>query len=238
MINYSKHAIDNIVWFHQITFPEGSKTTGIDCSDYRWGQMHQYLQDIAGKSVLEVGAWDGFFSFKAEEEGARVTACDWEAWTKPKDPTTKIFNTGRDGFDTAKHFLKSKVDTLYLDPKLISKKTAGTFDVVMWIAKLYHQQDPLTMLKRIATVCRDQFLLETIVDLEIPQDRELIHFHSGDTCLGDPTIWFVPNPKAVIGMLNLCGFGKVDYHVYSVGHTRGVFLGKRTKKLEKVEEDD
>lgn len=39
------------------------------------------LPDLTGKTVLDVGAWDGFFSFTAEERGAkRVVSFDSYVW--------------------------------------------------------------------------------------------------------------------------------------------------------------
>ena len=39
------------------------------------------LPDVTGRSVLDIGAWDGKYSFLAEQEGAaRVVALDHYAW--------------------------------------------------------------------------------------------------------------------------------------------------------------
>ncbi len=40
------------------------------------------LPDLRGKSVLDVGAWDGYYSFLAERAGAsRVVALDYYTWS-------------------------------------------------------------------------------------------------------------------------------------------------------------
>jgi tRNA (mo5U34)-methyltransferase len=36
----------------------------------------QISDDLTGKTVLDVGAWDGFFTFELERRGAKVTAVD------------------------------------------------------------------------------------------------------------------------------------------------------------------
>ena len=41
----------------------------------------EILPDVSGRSVLDIGAWDGKFSFLAEKAGAsRVVALDHYAW--------------------------------------------------------------------------------------------------------------------------------------------------------------
>ena len=45
----------------------------------KWDSMG--LPDLRGKSVLDIGAWDGWFSFEAERRGAaRVVALDRYVW--------------------------------------------------------------------------------------------------------------------------------------------------------------
>jgi tRNA (mo5U34)-methyltransferase len=45
-----------------------------------WEALH--LPSLIGKSVLDVGAWDGWYSFRAESEGAaRVAALDSYVWS-------------------------------------------------------------------------------------------------------------------------------------------------------------
>jgi tRNA (mo5U34)-methyltransferase len=59
-------------WFHQIDLCQGVVTTE---RPNPWGPMH--LPPLVGKSFLDIGAWDGAYSFLAENEGAsRVVALD------------------------------------------------------------------------------------------------------------------------------------------------------------------
>src|SRR5213596_771241 len=72
--------VEKINWWHKIDFGNGVITPGIDITPekLKWIQMSQ---NLAGKSVLDIGAWDGFFSFEAERRGAsRVVATDYYAW--------------------------------------------------------------------------------------------------------------------------------------------------------------
>jgi tRNA (mo5U34)-methyltransferase len=55
-------------WFHTIDLGNGVRTPGHKDTAAEWEHLH--LPDLAGRSVLDVGAYDGFFSFEAERRGA------------------------------------------------------------------------------------------------------------------------------------------------------------------------
>ena len=72
-----------IKWFHSIPLRDGIVTPGLDNSMDKLGQVC-LPADLTGKSVLDIGAWDGFFSFQAERNGAkRVLATDHFCWSGP-----------------------------------------------------------------------------------------------------------------------------------------------------------
>ena len=61
-------------WYHTIDLGGGIVTRGVDNSPERLARLGLPVS-LAGKTVLDVGAWDGFFSFEAERRGAaRVVA--------------------------------------------------------------------------------------------------------------------------------------------------------------------
>jgi tRNA (mo5U34)-methyltransferase len=75
--------IDDVTfWFHSIDVGGGVVTPGQKSADVLRTELESLgLPPLAGKSVLDVGAWDGYFSFAAEEQGAaRVVALDHYVW--------------------------------------------------------------------------------------------------------------------------------------------------------------
>src|SRR6185436_11277205 len=69
-------------WYHSIELAPGVVTPGRKPAE-EWQQQLQALRlpDLHGKTVLDIGAYDGFFSFAAERLGAaRVTALDHYVW--------------------------------------------------------------------------------------------------------------------------------------------------------------
>jgi hypothetical protein len=65
-------------WFHSIDLGEGLLTKGDKPNFILRGRADVvFRHGVAGKTVLDIGAWDGFYSFEAERRGAaRVLATD------------------------------------------------------------------------------------------------------------------------------------------------------------------
>ena len=68
---------DALHWYHTIDLGNGVVTKGDSAQD----DGNAILPDVTGRSVLDIGAWDGKYSFLAERAGAsRVVALDHYAW--------------------------------------------------------------------------------------------------------------------------------------------------------------
>lgn len=192
-------------WYHTIDLGRGIVTPGIDDTPHRLRRAH-IPDDLSGRSVLDIGAWDGFFSFEAERRGAsRVVACDHYAWHGVGWGTGQ----GKAGFELARTALGSNVESLDLDVLDLTPERAGTFDVVFFLGVLYHLPNPLLALERVASVARDLLILETVVDM-VGIRRPAAAFYPGKELNGDPSNWWGPNPAAVVGMLQSVGFARVD----------------------------
>ena len=75
--------INKINWWHRIDLGNGITTPGRDDSPTKLVQVN-LPQSLQGLSVLDIGAWDGFFSFECERRGAkRVVALDKAVWDIP-----------------------------------------------------------------------------------------------------------------------------------------------------------
>jgi tRNA (mo5U34)-methyltransferase len=123
--------IAKVTWYHTISLGNGIVTPGIDDTPSRLSKIGLPL-DLTGKTVLDVGAWDGFFSFEAERRGAaRVLATDSYCWSGGGWGT-------KDGFDLAKRALGSNVEEREIDVLDLSPDTVGVFDIVLFLGILYH----------------------------------------------------------------------------------------------------
>ena len=196
-----KREVAAIQWWHTIDLGHGVVTPGVDPSAARLPQI-QIPLDLTNKTVLDCGAWDGFFSFEAERRGAlRVLATDSFCWGKGGWGT-------KAGFELARRTLGSRVEDLDIDPTELAPEKIGTFDLVLFLGVLYHMRHPLLALERVASVTGGQLILQTQVDL-LAVTRPAIAFYENHECNNDPTNWCGPNPAAVMAMLRTVGFRDV-----------------------------
>lgn len=193
--------VSAIRWYHTIDLGGGVVTRGVDNSPVRLARV-QLPASLQGLTVLDIGAWDGFFSFESERRGAaRVVAADHFSWHGSGWGT-------KAGFMLAREALRSRVEDIDIDVMDLTPERVGTFDVVLFLGVLYHLRHPFLALERIASVTRDRLILETVVDL-VGFRRPAMAFYPGRELNNDPTNWWGPNIPAVQGMLETLGFKHV-----------------------------
>ena len=195
-------AVASIQWYHHIDLGHGIVTPGRS-PNLRTLQRLGLPDRLDGLTVLDIGAWDGFFSFEAERRGARrVLATDWFCWGGPGWGT-------KQGFELARRTLRSRVEDREIDVDDLTPNTVGVFDLVLFLGVLYHVKDPMRALERVFTVTGRQLILETHVDL-LHIRRPACAFYPGDELDRDPTNWFGPNVSALVAMLRAVGFPRVE----------------------------
>ncbi|CAG0984198.1 tRNA U34 carboxymethyltransferase [Anaerolineae bacterium] len=197
-INELKAEVAKINWWHTIDLGQGIVTPGKGDSAM-WLKRLAFPSDLSGKTFLDIGAWDGYFSFAAEQRGARrVLALDSFVWQG---------NGGgsKAGFELARRALNSKVEDIELEVLEISPDRIGTFDVVLFSGVLYHMRHPLLALEKVCSVTSDMLILETHVDL-MSAKWPAMRFYPAGELAGDGSNWWGPNPIAVETMLEVVGF--------------------------------
>ncbi len=133
------------MWWHSIDLGQGVVTPGYQSPELLKAEwQHLQIGDLSGKSVLDIGAWDGWFSFQAERAGAeRVVALDYRD------------GEARRGFDVARAALGSSVEYVAADFMANDLAGLGEFDVVLFLGVLYHLREPILGLERVAGLTRD-----------------------------------------------------------------------------------
>jgi tRNA (mo5U34)-methyltransferase len=208
-----KNEVAKIRWYHSIDLGNGVVTPGWEKNTASRLPKLLIPDSLQGMTVLDVGAWDGFFSFEAERRGAsRVLATDSFMWERG----------GKAGFELARRALNSHVEDKTIDVLDLAPETVGVFDLVFFLGILYHLRHPLLALERIFKVTGKQLILETHVDM-IWNPRPGMIFYPGAELHRDPTNWWGPNPAAVGAMLKSVGFRTVK--LVSWSHSRFFMLG-------------
>ena len=224
---------DSFTWFHTIDLGHGVKTKGL--SDSNATITREQLPDLGGRSVLDIGTWDGYYAFFAERSGAsRVVAMDHYAWGLDWTARDRYWNEcrengtlpdhsrdttdfwrpdlpGRRGFDFAHAALASNVETVVGDFAAVDLEPLGTFDVVLYLGVLYHMKEPLTCLERLRAVTREVAVIETVaMRLRGSSGHSLLAFHSGGDLNLDFGNWYVPNIEALSNLALAAGFSRVE----------------------------
>jgi tRNA (mo5U34)-methyltransferase len=219
------------VWYHQIDLGHGVVTPG----HRGWDFDTLVLPSLEGRTVLDVGAWDGYFSFEAERRGASrvvaldhyVWALDLEGWRRHQNdqrvagglpmPAHEVPGLwqpeslpGKRGFDVAREALGSAVEPIVADFMTADLDSLGRFDFVLYLGVLYHMENPLAALRRLYEVTGERAVIETeAVHLPAGRDRAICEFFEGSSLAGDPSNWWAPNATALVAMCRSAGFSEV-----------------------------
>ena len=198
-------------WRHRIDLGNGIYTPGTHAFDYL-----RMPEDLRGKTVLDIGAWDGMYSFEAEKRGAkRVLATD--IWHAPR--INKEFwggvREGMEGFLIAREILGSKVEYKNIDVYDISPETVGEFDIVLFLATLHHLPDPFLALRKIASVTKEMLVVESQVVKTRSEDIPLMAFNYTNLPAGkEPS--FTPNLLCLKQLILAAGFKNVEISISNV----------------------
>lgn len=147
MIDYK-----NINFWHKVKLNDEQYTPGmVDIASLRGNYLFDEVS-FQDKSVLDIGCWDGYFSFEAERKGAsEVFSLD----------NTKFRWGGMDGYNFLHQHFKSKAifvegDVRNLETSLKDKK----FDIVLCYGVLYHISDPLIALRNLFKITNEYLIIE------------------------------------------------------------------------------
>ena len=233
----ARRRVDRVgFWWHSIDLGDGLVTPGVKTPQQLAHELAAVdLPDLRGKTVLDIGGWDGFFAFEAERRGAaRVAVLDHYMWSLDipaqqrywaecrergvaPEPyhETDLWHPdelpGKAGFDTAREVLGSRVEAIVADFATCDLQQVGTWDVTLFLGVLYHLPDPLGGLRRLARMTREFAVIETEA-VVVPgfEHEALWRFFPGAELNGDVSNWWAPNMAALVGAVRAAGFGRVD----------------------------
>ena len=189
-------------WFHSFAFPDGVRVDGVKPLESLQEEADLiFPAPLNGKRVLDIGAWDGFFSFQAERRGAaEVLATDHFCWSGQGWGDKR-------GFDHAHARFGSQVRSLDLDVADHRANDLGQFDTVLLLGVLYHVTDPYRTLEAAAAMSRDHLVIETVTALRhepVPAMRLFTELELDR----DPTNFWAPNILALREMCVRFGYSR------------------------------
>jgi tRNA (mo5U34)-methyltransferase len=190
-------------WWHSFELPDGTLIEGVCGLPGLKDRIGQFPipQDLHGKRVLDIGAWDGWFSFEMERRGAEVLAID--NWDNPR-------------FHEARAILNSRVEYRQLDMYDLTPDRVGYFDIVLFMGVLYHLKHPLLALERVCALTKDMAAVDSFILREMHRpgeavdQRPVMEFFETDEFGGQTDNWVAPNLACLQAFCRTAGFARVE----------------------------
>ena len=198
--------VAEIRFFHSFALSGGKNIvgTGKPLAVQQGEADYAFRHGVEGRSVLDIGAWDGFFSFEAEKRGAaRVLATDHHCWSGPGWGT-------KDGFDFVHRLIGSRVESLDIDVFDLDPKVLGTFDTVLFLGVLYHLTDPFGGLAKAAAMTHDHIVVETASDMR-DTSEPVMRYYLGAELGHDQSNFWAPNVPCLENMLRDMQFTRFEH---------------------------
>lgn len=211
-----RREVESVPWFHQIDFGKGLLSPGaIKLSKIERNNAVIFDRvNVSGKSLLDIGCWDGAYSIAAIRRGAsRVLATDHYVWHHLSD---------RKAFELARAHLAPSIEAQDIDVPDISVESVGVFDIVLFLGVFYHLRHPFEALERVAKIARECLVVESRL-LRTLTRKPIMRFYPGSELDGDPTNWWAPNRACIEAMLFDLGFRKILFKHPDRRWRRGIF---------------
>lgn len=148
--------IDKIDWYHEFDFGNGLRTQprppNLDAHRRLWQFIEDQLDqlDFIGKSVLDVGAWDGYWSFYSERRGARSVLAT--------DDASQNWSSGN-GLQLARKLLGSHIEIRQDLPIYELGSLNRKFDIILCLGVFYHLRDPFYGFVQLRHCCHSNSIL-------------------------------------------------------------------------------
>ena len=164
-------------WYHKIELPGGIVTPGLGPTD---PTRYCIPDDLTGMRVLDIGAWDGYWTWEALKRGAKeVVAIDnfsdnlgslykikrnkWETFDLCREALGfteqlkhETWNCLTSSWKNAKEQKVSRIELSVYEIEQL-----GQFDVVFFFGTIYHLKHPLLAMEKISEVCNGAVYIET-----------------------------------------------------------------------------
>jgi tRNA (mo5U34)-methyltransferase len=200
-------------WYHSFEFSDGAVIDGYMSLAVQKERYSRYPipNNLSGKRVLDIGAWDGWFSFEAERHGADVVALDCV-----EIPT----------FLQVHRRLQSKVDYRVLDFYELPAAGSGKFDVVLFLGVLYHLRHPLLALEIVCGLTTDVAIVESfVIDAETWKEHNAaiptMEFYETFELGNQYDNWSGLTVACLLAMCRASGFARVEL-MFAEGNYAGV----------------
>ena len=198
-------------WYHTIELAPGLTSDGM--FDHRpYVDRYGLPESLAGKRVLDVGTFEGFWAFELERRGAEVVALDvpriqqldWPPRQRPAEdePRGERFRAVAEAKGSAVKWVGLNVYDA------TPEELGGTFDLVFCGTVTIHLRDPALALERMAGLCHGDFVFAD----EYSRKLEWTRLHVAEWKSGTHMTWWRPTTPTWMSMVRVAGFEDVRHH--------------------------
>lgn len=194
-------------WYHKIRLSPSIVTPGFDLEPL-WDNVRKVRAclDYKGKRVLDIGAFDGMFSFEAEKLGASAviaTDCLYRSFDNFLFCREVLGSSVVPYFNVSPYNLVQRLD-VYLQEQYAEGREDRRFDIVQHLGLLYHLRDPLLSLSQARSVLKPagNLLIET--DIVLDRDESFLLFNGipKEARVRDNySVWWAPTKSCLFEML-------------------------------------
>jgi tRNA (mo5U34)-methyltransferase len=199
------------LWFHTFALAPGVYTPGI-ARDHGYRLAVLGAGRFAGRSVLDVGAFDGFYSFLAELRGARrVVAVDNEQYVDWVRARFGVTLAGGIGFRAIAGLVASRVEYRRMDALDVAE-LGERFDVVLCFGILHRVTNPIALLRALADVLTPdgEIVLETYGS-QLAAEAPAIEVHDpGDVYARDDFVYWGFSPESLRRLGRIVGLDELE----------------------------
>jgi tRNA (mo5U34)-methyltransferase len=212
--NFSPDFFAGVHWHQKWELFQGVYTPGRNSVAELCDKV-QLPKDLRGMRVLDIGAWNGGFSFECERRGAAEVV------------GYGVDNAQQSGFERIRDLLGSKT-VRYEEGSVynLTPERMGMFDIVLFLGVLYHLRYPMVGIDNVYSVTKKTAYVETHVmdHCFIPAGQDssravslqsvspdlvnvpLWQFYRRGELGNDTSNWFGPNIRAVLDAFGSAGF--------------------------------
>ena len=160
--------------------------------DMKWSRLKHLIAPLEGRTVLDVGSGNGYFSLRMVSAGAELVV--------GLEPHMAYFAQ----FCAIAHFLPDYRAVLLPIPLEEMPRPLPHFDTVFSMGVIYHRSSPIDHLLQLKDCLSDggELVLETIV-VDGPAGYTLM---PRDRYARMSNVWFIPSVPSVSQWLERCGF--------------------------------
>jgi tRNA (mo5U34)-methyltransferase len=184
-------------WYQSIPLGDGTTTAGETGDSERDKiEMMDWPDDLSGKSLLDIGCSEGFYSYEFESRGAtKILAID-----KHPDACRK--------FRLIQELRSSKIEFLESDFYDLDRAVIGRHDYVLFLAVFHHVRHPLLAIDRLYDLTREITFIEYVEALpESGEDLSLLLRRKSKK----PGLYqMLPTRSYMTEMLDRAGYSRVE----------------------------